>query len=83
MLAVQSTGCRVQSQTIAVWCKAYLSFGTWDLHSLTRDRTRILCIARWILNHWTTSEVPRPIFIEEQGVVAELSFSSRNAVLCM
>ena len=31
--------------------------GMWDLSSLTRDRTHILCIARWILNHWTTREV--------------------------
>ena len=25
----------------------------WDLSSPTRDRPRILCIARWILNCWT------------------------------
>ena len=29
-----------------------------DLSSLARDQTGIPCIARWILNHWTTREVP-------------------------
>ena len=30
----------------------------WDLSSLTRDWTHVPCIGRWILNHWTTREVP-------------------------
>ena len=30
----------------------------WDLSFLTRDRTCIPCIGRWILYHWTTREVP-------------------------
>ena len=30
----------------------------WDLSSLTRDGTHILCLERQILNHWTTGEVP-------------------------
>ena len=30
----------------------------WDLNSSTRDRTWVSCITRWILNHWTTKEVP-------------------------
>ena len=29
----------------------------WDLSSLTRGRTCVLCIGRWIRNHWTTWEV--------------------------
>ena len=37
---------------------AYLSHSTWDLTSLTRDRTCFPCIGRQILNHWTTREVP-------------------------
>jgi len=28
--------------------------GIWDLTSLTRDQIPIPCIARQILNHWTT-----------------------------
>ena len=31
--------------------------------SQTRDRTHIPCTGRGILNHCTTSEVPRPLFI--------------------
>ena len=30
----------------------------WDLSSLTKDWTHVPCIAKWILNHWTTSDVP-------------------------
>ena len=32
--------------------------GIWDLSSLTRYRTRVPCIERGSLNHWTTREVP-------------------------
>ena len=32
--------------------------GMWDLSSPTRDRTHVPCFGRWILNHWTTREVP-------------------------
>ena len=38
--------------------RAQLPRGTWDLSSLTKGRTCILCIGRWILNNWTTREVP-------------------------
>ena len=31
--------------------------GMWDLSFLTRHQTCIPCIARQILNHWTTREV--------------------------
>ena len=30
----------------------------WDLSSVTRVWNHNPCIARWILNHWTTKEVP-------------------------
>ena len=39
--------------------QAQLPRGMWDLSSLTRDRTYIPCIVRWILYHLTTREVPR------------------------
>ena len=29
----------------------------WDLSSPTKDRTRVACIGRQILNHWITREV--------------------------
>ena len=35
---------------------------TWDLSSLTRDRICIPCFRRWILNHWTTREIPDHFF---------------------
>ena len=35
----------------------------WNLSSLIRDRTCVLFIARWILNHWTTREVPQMPFL--------------------
>ena len=34
----------------------------WDLTSLTRDRTHVPCIARRILNHPTTRQVPLVVF---------------------
>ena len=30
----------------------------------TRDRTHVPCIERWILNHWTTREVPLKKFLK-------------------
>ena len=38
--------------------RAYLPRSMSDLSCLTRDRTRVPCIVRWILYHWTTREVP-------------------------
>ena len=35
----------------------------WEVGSFqTRDRTTVPCIARWILNHWTTREAPNLYF---------------------
>ena len=33
-----------------------------DLSSLIRDRTHVPCIARGVLNHWTTRKVPSLLF---------------------
>ena len=41
---------------------AQLPCGMCDLSSLTRDRTCVPCIVRWILYHWTTRAVPSFIF---------------------
>ena len=43
--------------------QAYLPCSMWDLSSLTRDQTCISSIGRWILNHWTTREVPVHLFL--------------------
>ena len=34
-----------------------------DFNSQTGDKTHVPCIAKWILNHWTTREVPQDIFL--------------------
>ena len=47
------------------------SCGTWDLSSPTRDQTCIPCIGRWILNHWTTREVPRLLVMREKPKLGE------------
>ena len=38
--------------------QSQFTHGTWDLSSTTRNQTHVPCIGR-ILNHWTTSEVPK------------------------
>ena len=38
----------------------------WDLSPPTRDWTHVPCTGRWILNHWTTREVPQPSFNKTQ-----------------
>ena len=40
-----------------------LLYGMWDLSSPTREQTYVPCIARHILNHWTTREVLRAITV--------------------
>ena len=38
--------------------QAQLLQDMWDLSSLTRDLTHVSCIARQILNHWTSGKTP-------------------------
>ena len=39
-----------------LWCMGLVAL--WRVESSrTRDRTRVTCTGRWILNHWTTREV--------------------------
>ena len=41
-----------------LWCTSLVA--TWHVKSSqTRDQTCVPCIGRWLLNHWTTTEVPR------------------------
>ena len=35
--------------------------------SLTMDRAQVPCIATWILNHWTTREIPEVFLLETLG----------------
>ena len=41
--------------------QAQLLHGMWDLSFPARDWTCVPCIARWILNHCSTREVPLPV----------------------
>ena len=34
--------------------------------SQIRDQTQVPCVGRWILNHWTTREVPRMGVLKDQ-----------------
>ena len=36
-------------------------WGIWDVSSLRKDRTHLLCTRRWSLNNWTTRKVPNSI----------------------
>ena len=38
----------------------------WDLSSPIRDQTRVPCIGRQLLNHWTTREVPRSTILSAE-----------------
>ena len=45
--------------------------GIGDLNSPTSDRTRVLHVGGWILNPWTTREVPALISV---NVITHLDF---------
>ena len=45
-----------------LWPMGLAACSMWDSSSQTKDGTHVPCIGRWILNHWTTREVPE-IFI--------------------
>ena len=49
-------GCVLRLLFLRAWAQLPLSM--WNLGSLTRDQTRIFCIARQILNRWSTREIP-------------------------
>ena len=49
--------CRAQTQDRWLWHMGLVA--PWHIESSqTRDWTCVPCIGRWILNHWTTREVP-------------------------
>ena len=51
--------------------RAYLPGGVWNLGSSVRNQTHVPCIARLILNHWTTREVPGYPFLNSRGPLSE------------
>ena len=46
--------------------------------SWTRDQTHVPCIGRWILNHWTTREIPFSWFLTHPFRFLENLFSMSN-----
>ena len=64
--------------------QAYLPHGMWDLTSLTRGGTCIPCSERWILNHWTTRQVPLNIgFSDACSLFSSLYPSSGIIMYCI
>ena len=57
---------------------AQLPHSMCDLSSPTRDRTRVPCIGRWILNHWTTREIPQLPFMLMSYTTTEHLSKLRN-----
>ena len=48
-----------------MWCMGIAA--PWHVESSqTRDQTQVPCVGRWILNHWTTREVPRMGVLKDQ-----------------
>ena len=67
-----SSGCRPQAlgyesfHSCSTWAQQLWQAGSVALQhvgsSWTRDQTHVPCIDRWILNHWTTKNVPEMLF---------------------
>ena len=62
-LAASCLSCDMQD--LSVWCTGSVDVmhrlvgcSMWDSSFPTRDQTPAPCVARQILNHWTTREVP-------------------------
>ena len=62
--------------------QVYFLRGMESLSFPTRDQTRIPCIARWILNHWTTREVPEPLFLNVGWLFFRFDEASRSGDDC-
>ena len=55
----------VVAHRLSTFCtQTQLSHGMWELSSLTRDRTLVPYIGRQVLNHWTTRDIPKQLFLE-------------------
>ena len=62
--------------------QVYFLRGMESLSSPTRDQTYIPCVARWILNHWTTREVPEPLFLSVGWLFFRFDEASRSGDDC-
>ena len=74
---VAACGSRLKCTAFSSWgMLASLPLSMWDLGSLIRDRTHVVCIGRQILNHWSTREVHTYFGLKEMPWV-------RFPLLCM
>ena len=46
------------TRTQWLWSTGLVASWMWGLSSPTSDWTHVACIARWILNHWISREIP-------------------------
>ena len=85
LLSWPSTGSQAQGfnscsqQAHWLWCTDLVV--AWHVaSSQTWYQTNVLCIAKWILNHWTTREAPTPVFLagEFHGQRSLADYSPRD-----
>ena len=63
LCSLRHVGSLVEAQELSsCGTRAQVPRGMWEPSSPTRDRTRVPCIGRQILYHWTTREVPGQYF---------------------
>ena len=60
---VTALGLGCSMQDLDCDAQAWLPLNLWNLSSPTRDQTHIPCVARWVLNHWTSREVSNQGFL--------------------
>ena len=92
LLLLWGTSSRVQAQYL--WCLSLVAPSNVGF-SWTRDQTHVLCIGRWIPNHWATREVLTKNFetvqksehwrqhfsmVSEQLKIPVSAYSHRNSV---
>ena len=68
------------------WFLFFWPWGMWYLSSPARDRTCIPYVGRWILNHWTTWEVPIRYFhaIKKKCLILKSkSYENQQSVECL
>ena len=66
-LAVEPWLHRVQGSVAGSVSAAWGSTAQAHESSWTRDQIHVPCIGRWILNHWTTREVPLQILEQQRA----------------
>ena len=55
---------------LRLWAQWLKGIGTWDLSSVTRNRTWVPALTGALFNHWTTREVPARWILKSQKILA-------------